>query len=216
MLSKKSLNIAIFFSVLTILVIAMIGTVSAGVSTGIGASTTPIVADPNADVDSNPNAGTTTPTDTTPTTPTDTTTTTTNTGSSGSGSSGGGGGGSYSSSQPNCLASDWNCTKWSECKNSTQTRVCTLTKTNCKVLNSKPEESLKCIVTTPINNTKESNLTSNTTEEELNSKSSSGITASAIGAKIMNNWIIIVSVIFVAVILLTYFFWSKIRKEPRF
>lgn len=213
MLSKKSLNIAIFFSILTILVIAMIGTVSAGVSVGTGVGTTPIIADSNAPVDSNPNAGTTTPTNTTPTTPTDTTT---NTGSSGSGSSGGGSSGGSSSSQPNCLTSDWNCTKWSECKNSTQTRVCTLTKTNCKVLNSKPEESLKCIVTTPINNTKESNLTSNTTKEELNSKSSSGITASAIGAKIMNNWIIIVSVIFVAVILLTYFFWSKIRNKPKF
>jgi len=162
--------------------------------------------DPNGEPGLDPNN---LPTDTTtPTTPTDTTTTNTNTGSGSSGSSNGG---SYSGSQPVCLSKVWNCTGWTECKNSTQTRVCTLTRTDCKA-QEKPEESVKCIATT-IDNSKESNLTNqNSTEEELDPKTT-GITASVIGAKILDNWIIITSIIFIVIIIiLAYFFYSKAKK----
>jgi len=144
-------------------------------------------------------------TPTNPTNPTDG-------GSSGGGSSGGGGGGggsSSSSSQPICLSSVWNCTKWTACKNSSQTRVCTLTRTDCKA-QTKPEESVKCIQVNPNNNQDNNNSNNANTPSNSGSEASennpsriSGITGAFIGS--LSNqkvWLPIAIIIAVVILLI--------------
>jgi len=140
----------------------------------------------------------------TPTNPTDGG----NTGGGSSGGGGGGGGGSYSSSQPICLSSVWNCTKWTACKNSTQTRVCTLTRTDCKA-QTKPEESVKCIQANA-NNNQDNNNSNNanasdpsSSTSENNPKVASGITGAFIGS--LSNqkvWLPIVIIIAIVILLI--------------
>jgi len=111
----------------------------------------------------------------------------------GSGSSGGGGNGggrSYSNSSSNP---------------STNSTINSTTNKNNNIIRIQNAPNTTKTIT---NQTK----TTNITEEKLNSKTANPITGAAIGNQSASNWVIIAVVIFIAIIALTYFFLSKMRK----
>lgn len=120
---------------------------------------------------------------------------------SGGGGSGAGGGFSYCSTQ-------WQCTDWSECTDSRQTRTCSVPSSMCAPEVDKPSESQACVESLKT----ESNSSSGGNENKTNNAGFFPITGAAIadmfGGK--NTWLGVLIVI--AIIGAVYFFVRKFTK----
>jgi len=123
-------------------------------------------------------------------------------------SSGGGGSSATGAGAGNGLCiTQWNCSSWTECKNSKQTRVCTYPDYYCNATAPKPIEKQSCV---DINRTRdlvmESDEKNSPINNTLNRDGWSFITGAVIGA--MGEYPFWILIVFLVLIVIGYLYWK--------